>query len=131
MEDKIFDLLEKIYAEFSEFRKETNSRFDTLENRLDNLENRLDKVENRLDKVENRLGNVENRLNTVEGHITRIENEHGQKLNALFDGYKQVYETIHEFDKSLAHIGSKLDNLSITVSTHDSKLEVLEGGRKR
>ncbi|ANX01397.1 hypothetical protein CSTERLE_07355 [Thermoclostridium stercorarium subsp. leptospartum DSM 9219] len=124
MEDKIFDLLEKIYAEFSEFRKETNSRFDTLENRLD-------KVENRLDKVENRLGNVENRLNTVEGHITRIENEHGQKLNALFDGYKQVYETIHEFDKSLAHIGSKLDNLSITVSTHDSKLEVLEGGRKR
>lgn len=103
MEDKTFDLLEKMYAEFS-------SRFDKVENRFDKVENRLDKVE---------------------GHITRIEMEHGKKLNALFDGYKQTYEKLQEHDKRLDGIETKVDSLSIRISGHDSILEVLEGGRKK
>ncbi len=103
MEEKTFELLEKMYVEFSEFRKETNTRLDN-----------------------------------VEGHITRIENEHGQKLDALFDGYKQTYEKLQEHDKRFdehdkrfVRIEAKLDNLSLKVNNHDSKLEILEGGRKK
>ena len=32
MEDRTFELLERMYSEFAEFRKETNIRFDNLEN---------------------------------------------------------------------------------------------------
>jgi len=42
--------------------------------------------------VEGRLDKVESRLDRVEGHITRIENEHGSRLDALFDGYRQLAE---------------------------------------
>lgn len=31
MEDKTFELLEKMYSEFTDFREEANSRFDNLE----------------------------------------------------------------------------------------------------
>jgi len=103
VEDKTFELLEKMYIEFS-------SRFDKVENRLDKVENRLDKVE---------------------GHITRIENEHGQKLDALFDGYKQLHDKQGEHDKRFDRIEAKLDNLSLQVISQDSKLAVLEGGRKK
>lgn len=59
MEDKVFDLLEKLYIEFiefktemTEFKTETNQRFDKLDGRVDRIEGRLDKVEIRLDKLE-------------------------------------------------------------------------------
>jgi len=96
VEDKTFELLEKMYAEFSEFRKETKIELQGLKN-----------------------------------DIVRIENEHGQKLDALFDGYKQLHDKQEEHDKRFDRIEAKLDNLSLQVISHDSKLAVLEGGRKK
>jgi len=86
-EDKIFNLLEKVYIE------------------LQDTKGRLGNVENKLDNVENRLGNVENRLENVEKIVVRIENEHGQKLDALFDGYNQNSD--------------KLDRIETEVSKHE------------
>lgn len=63
--------------------------------------------------------------------IVRIENEYGKKLDALFDGYKQTFEKLQEHDKRFSDIDSALDNLSARVSSQSSKLEVLEGGRKK
>jgi len=56
MEDKTFELLTKMYSQFTDFRKEVN-----------------DKLDKKADKSD----------------IIRIENDHGKKLEALFDGYKQ------------------------------------------
>lgn len=67
MEDKTFELLEKMYIEFSEFRKETHAR-----------------------------------LGSVEGHIIQIENDHGKKLDALFDRYIQLAEGQQEIKSQLA-----------------------------
>ncbi|NLM10279.1 MAG: hypothetical protein GX213_05805 [Clostridiaceae bacterium] len=88
MEDKVFELLEKMYIEFSEFRNETNSRFDK-----------------------------------VEAHIIRIENEHGKKLDALFDGYKQLAEGQEELKSQLAELSSE-------VEKQDMKITVLKGSKK-
>ncbi len=103
VDDKTFELMEKMYNEFgifkkdmTEFRNETNKRFDT-----------------------------------IDGHIMRIENEHGKKLDALFDGYRQTYEKLQEHDKRFDDVETKLDNLSIQVNGHESKLKVLGGGRNK
>jgi hypothetical protein len=84
MEDKLFDLMSKMYGEFSEFRKETNERFD---------------------KIENRLTGVEDRLTGVEKTVLKIEQDHGEKLSALFDGYVQNT--------------NKLDRIEDEVKKHD------------
>lgn len=97
MEDKTFELLEKMYFDI-------NKRFDELEAKIDRKADKTD--------------------------IVRLENEHGQKLDALFDGYMQLYDKHVEHDKRFDRIEAKLDNLSLKVSNHDSKLAVLEGGRK-
>lgn len=98
MEDKIFELLEKMYVD--------------IKGELNDIKTELSKKADKTD-------------------IVRIENEHGQKLDALFDGYKQLHEKQEEHDKRFDRIETKLDNLSIKVNSHDSKLEVLEGGRKK
>jgi hypothetical protein len=38
MDDKVFNLLEKMYAEFTEFKQEVGQRFDKLENQVTKIE---------------------------------------------------------------------------------------------
>lgn len=55
----------------------------------------------------------------INGNIIKLENDHGQKLNALFDGYKQSIEGIKE-------INEKLDKLTDRVEKQEIKLQVLK-----
>ena len=88
MEDKAFELLTKLYSEFTDFRKEVNEKLDQKADKSD---------------------------------IARIEHEHGSKLEAALDGYKQTYE-------KLETVESKLDALSEKVDRHDIKIQVIKGG---
>jgi len=42
LEDKTFELLSKLYGEFSEFRKETNTRLNSLENGQKKIESLIE-----------------------------------------------------------------------------------------
>ncbi len=76
-EDKIFNLLEKVYIDLQE-------------------------TKSKLGSVDSRLGNVENRLGNIENTVVRIENDHGQKLDALFDGYNQNSEKLNRIEAEVA-----------------------------
>ena len=55
--------------------------------------------------------------------IARIEHEHGSKLEAAFDGYRQACENLEIIER-------KVDILNDKVGRHDIKIQVMEGGRK-
>lgn len=82
--DKIFNLLEKVYIDLQKTNKELQKTKDEMRNGFIQVGERLDKVEKT---------------------VIRIENGHGQKLEALFDGYKQNSE--------------KLDGIEAEVSKHE------------
>ncbi|NLK34302.1 MAG: hypothetical protein GX301_02470 [Gracilibacteraceae bacterium] len=71
MEDKAFELIEKLYIEFTGFRKETRERFDGVDQRFDGIDRKL----------------------------TFIEQNHGKKLQALFDGYKQHSDQLDRIEE--------------------------------
>ena len=54
--------------------------------------------------------------------LTRIENDHGEKLRALFDAREVQLEVNDRILSTLSRIEEKLDNLSIVVSHHDRLL---------
>lgn len=83
-EEKILSLIEKMYTEFS-------GRFEKIDERFDKMDGRMDRIEERMDRME--------------GNLVRIEQDHGQKLSALFDGYKQNSD--------------KLDRIEAEVTKHD------------
>ncbi len=91
MEDKTFELLTKMYSEFS-------GRFDGVENRLGSVENRLGGVENRLDKVE-----------------LLIENDIKRDIRALYDGYNQTYEELAAVKKIVNDISTKVDKQEVEI----------------
>lgn len=80
-EEKMFELMTKMYSEMQKGFKDVNEKIGC--------------VEVRLDKVETRLKNIE-------GTVLRIENDNGQKLNALFDGYKQNSDKLDRIETEVA-----------------------------
>lgn len=75
--DQLFELMSKMYGEMQEGFREVKGR--------------LDKVEGRLDRVEKT--------------VFHIEDDHGKKLQALFDGHTQL--------------NSKLERIENEVTRHE------------
>lgn len=90
MEDKIFELLEKMYAD--------------IKGELNDIKTELSKKADKTD-------------------IVRIENEHGKKLDVLFDGYKQLAEGQEEIKSQLAELSAK-------VEKQDIQITILKGNKK-
>lgn len=88
MEDKTFEMMEKLYVEFIGFRKETRERFDGVDQRFDGIDQRLDAMDQRFDGIDRKLA--------------FIEQDHGKKLQALFDGYKQHSDQLDRIEEKVS-----------------------------
>jgi uncharacterized protein (DUF3084 family) len=54
--------------------------------------------------------------------LTRIENEHGQKINALFDAREVQFDVNDRILETLTRVEGKLDRLTLKVCSHDAEL---------
>ena len=108
----LFELMTKMYADITNRMdsmqgdiKGVNKRLDNLENKVDNLENKVDNLETKVDNLENKVDNLETKVQHIDNKVNIIEQEHGKKLTALFDGYTQNAQ--------------KRDNIQEEVSKHE------------
>jgi predicted nucleic acid-binding Zn-ribbon protein len=108
MEDKIFDLISKIYTEMQDGFKGINTKLIEIEKRLDRVELRLDKVEQRLDTVELRLDKVEQNQTNFEKYVI-------SKLEPLYDICVQNTENINELNAKVDCLWEKIGNVEMEV----------------
>ncbi|WIV11842.1 hypothetical protein [Proteiniborus sp. MB09-C3] len=78
--EQLFELMSKMYGEMQEGFKD---------------------VKGRLDKVEGRFDGVEGELASVKKTVIHIENEHGKKLQALFDGHTQINSQLERIENEV------------------------------
>ena len=98
--DEVLDVITKMYAEMQK-------GFSRVDKRFEQIDKRFDKVDERIDKLENLL---------------RIEHEHGEKLSALFDGYKQNSEKLDILDKKADKLQNDMENLTMKTAYHDKRI---------
>lgn len=110
MENKIFDLLEKVYIDL----QETKSDVKVLIVRQDKMDERQDMMDGRLDRIEGSLTRLE----------IKVEHEISTKIDALFE-FRD--EALQRFDR----IEGKIDNLSEKVDKHDISIQVIQGGKNK
>jgi hypothetical protein len=100
IEDKIFDLMGKMYTEmnskFGEINREMNSKFSEMNTRFDEINIKLDKKADKTD-------------------IVRLEDKLENKTKALFDGYTLTYEKLTVIEKKLEDLSTKVDNQDIEI----------------
>jgi len=72
-------------------------------------------MEKTLNLILDKLDSIDSDVKDLKKQVLIIENDHGKKLDALFDGYKQVYEGQQEIKKDIKGIKEAL-------GIHEAKL---------
>jgi uncharacterized protein YaaN involved in tellurite resistance len=80
--EKIFNLMEKMYADLKGGQEKL---YTELKGSQDKMYTELKDSINNLEKI-----------------VLRIEQDHGQKLEALFDGYKQISENLDRVEQEVS-----------------------------
>ena len=87
MEDKTFELLTKMYSEFT----------------------------NRFDDVGKDIKGLKNDVSGLKNDVIRIENKLDTSSKALFDGYHQTYEKLLEVDKKVDCLSDKVERQEVEI----------------
>ena len=77
MDDKIFELIEKMYSD---------------------LKNEIKTVNNQVIRIENDL---KSEIKTLSNQVIRIENDLKPKVETALEGYKIIYEKLDSLDKKV------------------------------
>ena len=86
------------------------------------MEEVLKLILDKLNSMDSDIKDVKGELKDLKKHVLIIENDHGKKLDSLFDGYKQVYEKVSTVEE-------KVDSLSSKVEKQDVEIRVIRGAR--
>ena len=138
MSDKIYQLLEKMYIEFTGRFEKVDAKFDKVDARFDQVDARFEKVDARFDQVDARFDKVDARFDKVDARFDKLEKEVKQnskdilrletvtteKFGALFDAQKMTNER-------LDRIETKLDRFCDKVEDHEIRLQVIDGGKNK
>ena len=88
MEDKSFELLTKMYSEFSEFRKETNQRFDE----------------------------VKSDIQKISYHVVKLENDLKPKIEIALEGYQAVSEKLTTLEDKIDNLSAKVESQDVQIT---------------
>lgn len=91
MEDKIFDLMTKMYAEMQDMNKTLNARIDT----------------------------IQKDVSEVKSIQMRMEQDLGVKIEALFDAREVQIDVDEKVANNLQRVETKVDKLELKVIRHN------------
>ncbi len=104
MDDKVFNLLETMYADLS-------GRIDGMDEELQGIRGSM--------ATKEELQDIRDSMATKHD-IVRLENKMDTNHKALFDGYKLTYEKVCSLEK-------KVDGIDKKVESHDVEIRVIRG----
>ena len=97
--EQLFELMTKMYNELT---GRMDSMHSELTGRMDSMHSELT---GRIDSMQGEMQGMQDEIKEIKNRVIVIEQEHGKKLDALFDGYKQNSD--------------KLDRIEEEVSKHE------------
>ncbi|MGI6084786.1 MAG: hypothetical protein ACOYIF_05005 [Acetivibrionales bacterium] len=106
--DKLYDLIENMYVDLSQ-------KIDSTKAELNQ------KIDSTKAELNQKIDSTKAELNQ---NILLIEQNHGEKLDALLDGYKQLSESQKEIKADIEEIKTKLENQEVEI-------KVIKGGKSK
>ena len=102
---KRFELLDLIAAQVGNLTTQVGgltTQVGKLTTQVDGLTTQVDSLSKDMAEVKADLAEMKPRLSFVEKTVIKIENDHGQKLGALLDGYKLISERLDRHEEIIS-----------------------------
>lgn len=77
--------------------------------KLNSMDSDIKGLKSEVNGLKSEVWEIKSEVKDLKKHVLVIENEHGKKLDALFDGYKQLYEAQQEMKSDIKDIKETLD----------------------
>jgi len=126
MADDTFELLTRMYADFT-------SQFKELHGSVASLDGRMTSVEGKMTSMEGRMTSVESKITNIEGDVASLRNEVGKlALKVENDVCRKIdllFETRSEVNYRLDSIENKIDMLTTKVDRHDIEIKVIKAAK--
>jgi len=116
--DKLFNMMEKMYVEFSGKFDKIDGRFDKMDDRFDKMDDRIDKMDSRIDGMESKMATKDD-IKEINRKLVVLENKLDNNGKALYDGYMMNSE-------KLTVVEMKVDSLSRKVENQDLEIRVVK-----
>ena len=78
------------------------TRFDGLETKFGGLETKFGELEMKFGGIETRIDNLDVEIKEIKKTVINIENDHGNHLKALHDGYVQNSAKLERIEKEVS-----------------------------
>lgn len=103
--ERTFELMTKMYAEMQD-------GFKNIHVEIKEIKSDVSELTDQVGMLTNKVTEIDKDLKEVKKTVIKIEDDHGKKLSALFDGYKQLdYLDWYKHLKQNAEIGMKWLNI--------------------
>lgn len=96
-DEKLMGLLNQIFLEIKEIKSGQLHDRESIEL----IAAQTELLTANFDRLETEVNGLKTEVKDIKEIVVRIENEHGNKINALFDGHLQNKEKIAEHDRIL------------------------------
>lgn len=126
MEEKMLDLMTKMYSEFVDFKKETRENFSEIKKDVTDLKQDVTTLKADVSDLKQDVttlkadvSGLKQDVKVLKNDVVRIEN----KMGGLYDAFQVNQNSIQEIKSTVKLIAQKVDR-------HDIKIQVIEGGKK-
>ena len=102
MEDRVFNLLEKMYVDLS-------AKIEGLE----------DKMSDKIEGLDGKIEVMGKEISSIKLDLVRIENKMDDNHKVLQDGYKLTYEKLNRLEE-------KVDKIDKKVERHEVEIRVIK-----
>lgn len=116
MDDKLFDLMTKMYVDMKEMRADIS----VLKTDVSELKSDVSELKSDVSVLKTDMIGVKSDIAKL---YNKLESSIEPKIEALFDGYKQTYELEKENSR-------KLDDIAEKVKKQEVEIKVIQGGKK-
>lgn len=69
---------------------------------MNKMYNEMQGIKTEMQGIKTEVQGIKTDVKDVKGRVINIENDHGKKLNMLFDGYKQNAEKLDRIEKQVS-----------------------------
>jgi len=108
MKDKAYELIQKMYVEFTDRLNGIDKKFDGIDKKFDGIDEKFEVIDHRFDSLEKEIRQNGNQ-------IVRLENQFHDKIGILFDAHKSTNERLDRLE-------TKVDDIAKMSEMHEVQI---------
>lgn len=116
MEDKAYELIQKMYLEFTDRLNGIDKRFEGIDKKFDGIDKKFEGIDKRFEVIDHRFDNLEKEIRQNGSQILRLENQFHDKIGILFDAHKATNERLDRLE-------TKFDDIAKISDIHEVQIK--------